>query len=206
MQPFDWSILQSLFSKVLAIFVTLDPIGNVGLIAALVTHYTPEHQKRILHREALIALLIMFVFLLVGAEFLALLNVSNAAIHMTGGVVFLFLAMQLLFPSHAETKADKAREPFIVPIAIPLVAGPSCLATIMLFSATAEVKWEAPVAIVIAWAPTYFIMIAAPAIAKKMGPIGIQVFERVVGLLCTLLAFQMIMNGVRSFLQHWNSI
>jgi multiple antibiotic resistance protein len=204
MQPLDWSVLQSLFSKVLGIFVTLDPIGNVGLIAALVTHYTPEHQRRILHREALIALLILFVFLLVGAEFLALLNVSNAAIYMTGGVVFLFLAMQLLFPNHAETKTDKTREPFIVPIAIPLVAGPSCLATIMLFSATAEAKWETPVAILIAWTPTYFIMVAAPTIAKKMGPIAIQVFERLVGLLCTLLAFQMIMNGVRSFIEHWN--
>jgi len=74
----------------------------------------------------------------------------------------------------------------------------------MVYSATAEVKWEAPLAILIAWTPTYFIMIAAPTIAKKMGPIGIQVFERVVGLLCTLLAFQMIMNGIRSFLQHWD--
>ncbi len=198
---FDVGILTLIFAKAFPLFMVLDPMGNVGILATVVAPFDMEQQKRILKREVLFALVAMFIFYLGGGVFLESIHVSQAAVEMTGGIIFFLVTLRLLFPEHASSKGAKPpREPFIVPIAIPLIAGPSCLATIILYSHESIKNYVAISAILLAWLATAIVVLAAPLLAKAMGKTGIKVVEQVVGLICALLAVKTFLKGLTTFL------
>lgn len=189
-----------ILSLALPLFVILDSFGLVGILAPIIKHFNPKKQTQILRRETFFALIIMLFFFACGSVFLNALDVSQATIQLTGGIIFLFFALGLLFPTNSPVQTDSKQEPFLVPIATPLIAGPSCLATIVLYSHNTELKAHIVLAaIFVAWLPSAIILIFTPKLSKILGETGIKVLEQIMGLVCLMISVEMILNGITSF-------
>jgi multiple antibiotic resistance protein len=193
-----WTLV---FAKALPLFMTLDPLGNTAIIGALIQNFEVKQQHRILRREMLIAFVVMLFFYWAGTFVLNALDISQAAVEITGGLVFLMFAVGLLFANHADIKTTKnLQEPFIVPIAIPLIAGPSCLATIMLYSHESVNPAVILPALFLAWIAATFIILMTPFLTKTIGKIGLRILEQIMGLLCIMIAIKMFLRGTTTFL------
>lgn len=183
------------------LFLMLDPFGNTGMIAALLRCYSPKKQKQILRREVSIALVVMVLFYLGGSLVLGMLDISPAAVQITGGIILFFFALSLLFPQDSPINlVSSSSEPFIVPIAVPLIAGPSVLATTMLLSQEEVGYAIGLIAIFCAWLVSSIIILASPLVVKLVGKTGITVIEQFMGLLCALIATKNIFNGISYFI------
>ena len=128
-----------------ALFLLMDPIGNVPIFVSVLKDVHVKNHKRIILRELLIALFIIILFHFIGDGLLQFLKVSTPTILISGGIILFIIALRMIFPSpqdtHKETLSKK--EPFIVPLATPLVAGPAVLAAVMLYSGQPhEREWE----------------------------------------------------------------
>lgn len=198
----DLEFLTAILGLSSKLFIALDPPGNVGPVAALLSRFDVKSQNRILRREVVIALMTMLVFYFGGSYFLEALDLSKAAVKITGGIVFMFVGIGILFKKEQvhEVKTDM-QEPFIVPIAVPLIAGPACL-TILIseFSHKSVNIPTAVCAILLAWLATAAIMLLAPFLARKLGKTGLKVAEQIIGVICVLIASQTILDGIRIFL------
>ena len=123
-----------LSATVLLILVT-DPFGNVPLVVAALREVPRERRLRVVVRECLIAYLLLLVFLFGGKAFLELMHLSETSVSIAGGVILFLIALRMVFPSPGGVFGDGGTgEPFIVPLAIPAIAGPSALATVMLLA------------------------------------------------------------------------
>lgn len=185
-------------AKALPLFLTLDPLGNTGIVGTMMAKFEPHRQKSILRREVLIALVIMLFFYGLGAIFLNALDISQAAVELTGGFVFIMFSISLLMPRGTHEVQIK-QEPFIVPIATPLMAGPSCLATIMLYSHESVSPWLATAAIFCAWLACTPFVLLSPLIMKIAGKVGLRVLEQTMGFLCAMIAIKMFLKGLSTF-------
>jgi multiple antibiotic resistance protein len=196
----DAELLALIAAKAFTLFLVLDPPGNVGPIASLLAPYDYPTQQRILRREVVIALIAMFLFYLGGSYFLAALDIQQSSVEITGGIVFGFVGIGILF---ARKTANEARinqpEPFIVPIAVPLIAGPSCLATLILFSHESANTFAILASIVLAWIAAAGFVLLAPFLAKVLGKNGLKVGEQIIGVICVFVALQMILKGMARF-------
>lgn len=193
------AIVSLILAKALPLFFILDPFGVVGIVSTLMKPFSHAKQNQILRREVLLALLIMLFFYGFGALFLAALDISQAAVQITGGIIFFMFALNLLFPGQSPIQLSTSSEPFLVPIATPLIAGPSCLATIMLYSHEAVPAYIVLPAIGCAWLVAGAIILLAPRIVLWLGETGIKVLEQIVGLICAMIAIEMVLSGIESF-------
>lgn len=190
------------FAKALPLFLTLDPLGNTGIVALIIQRFSPAEQRRILRREVLIALFVMLFFYALGAVFLAALDISQAAVEITGGIVLFIFTINLLFPNDSPIRlSSKDQEPFIVPIAIPLIAGPSCLATIMLYSHESANTPVVVGGILLAWGAAAVILLLSPTLVRWVGKVGLRVCEQIMGLVCAMVAIKMFLRGLTTFLE-----
>jgi len=191
----------SLFSLTFSLFLLMDPIGNVPIYVSLLKDLPPRRQRIIIMRELLIALAVIILFTFVGEYLLSLLHIGTETILISGGVILFMIALKMIFPKSKNAFADGSgqKEPFIVPLAIPLVAGPSVLASVMIYS---HGKYDMILisAICIAWAISTIILVSAPFLKKVLGASGIIACERLMGLLLTLMAVQMFLDGASLFL------
>ncbi|MEI6806482.1 MAG: MarC family protein [Myxococcaceae bacterium] len=191
-----------ILSLALPLFVILDSFGLVGILAPMIKHFDHKKQTQILRRETFFALIIMLFFFACGSVFLNALGVSQATIQLTGGIIFLFFALGLLFPTDSPISTSSSQEPFLVPIATPLIAGPSCLATIVLYSHNTKLPaYVILSAIFTAWLASAIILILTPKLSKILGETGIKVLEQIMGLVCLMIAVEMVLNGIESFTQ-----
>jgi multiple antibiotic resistance protein len=183
------------------LFLVLDPIGNTGIIATLLSGFSKARQRKIIVREILIALVLLITVFFCGTYILLALNISQAAITITGGIIFFLFAISLLFPgSSIVSLKNLEEEPFIVPIATPLIVGPSSLATVILL-ASDKTKWLTSLSsVMIAWIFTALIILAGPFLVNKVGKTGMQVAERLIGMICALVAVKMLLKGLKLFL------
>lgn len=200
---FDTNFLLLVAGKAFTLFMVLDPPGCVGPVTTLLSGYDFKTQQRILRREVLIALVAMLLFYIGGSYFLRALDIQQASVEITGGIVFGFVAISILFPrAQAEDSSAQRSEPFVVPIAVPLIAGPSCLATIILFSNDESAVLATVLSIVVGWAGAALIVLLAPFLAKILGKTGLKVSEQIIGVICIFVAMQMILGGVGRFISH----
>lgn len=203
MTPEFWS---EVFKNAFLLFMVLDPPGNVGPVASLLAPYDFRSQQRILRRELMIALTAMVLFYLGGSYFIDALDIQTVTVEITGGIVFGFVGIGILFPPKVAQDAVKPLvEPFIVPIAVPLIAGPSCLAVLITFSQTSTSTLSMFVSIVIAWAGSAVFVLAAPFLARIVGKSGLRVAEQGIGVICVFLALQTILNGFAKYAAHLGS-
>lgn len=189
-------------SMALTFFLMIDSIGNIPLFASLLKNFEPKKQLRIILREMFIALGIILLFELLGDVILNFINIKTPTIIVSGGVILFLIALKMIFPPQVESVTDVIdKEPFIVPLAIPLVAGPAILAAVMLYAGQAKSHFSIISAIFIAWIPSTLILLGSSYLKKFIGKRGISALERLMGLILILIAIQMLLEGVQLFLK-----
>lgn len=186
------------------LFVVMDPLGNIPVFLSVLDRVAPERRWKVLIRELLLALAVLLAFLLGGKYLLALLGLSQASISVAGGIILFLIALKMIFPvprALREEEQDMEGEPFLVPLAIPMVAGPSAMA-ILLLLVTAEPErlgiWV--LAVVLAWVGTALILLVAPLLKRLLGERGLVAMERLMGMVLVALAVQMFLEGVAQFM------
>lgn len=193
-----------ILSAVITLWLIMDPLGNVPVFLAVLKRVSPERRRKILVRECLIAYVVLIFFLLVGQRALALLQIEQETISIAGGIVLFLIALRMIFPAHGGFDDAAEGEPLVVPLAIPLIAGPSTLATLLLLRATTESMLELWLATTIAWSATAAILIAAPFFYRALGERGLTAMERLMGMVLVMISVQMFLNGVAQFLDHYS--
>lgn len=191
----------TIVAAALLLFLVMDPLGNIPLYLTALKNVPPQRRTKVIARELLIALLIMVIFLFGGQYFLSALHISEPALTATGGVVLFLIAIKMIFPpanGHSEVANDD--EPFIVPLAIPYVAGPSALATLLLITNDNPDRWlEWLIALFLAWLATGIILLLAGPLAKILRNRGLVAIERLMGMILVAIAIQMLMDGIAKF-------
>lgn len=193
----------TVFSAATLLFLVLDPFGNIPFFIAALQSVDRERHLRIIVRELLIALAVLVVFLLGGQYLLRLLHVSEPALSAAGGTVLFLIAIRMVFPRPGGAAAEElSGEPFVVPLAIPYVAGPSALASVLLIMNQEPSRWrEWLLALFLAWLLTGAIILLSSALARHLGKRVLIAIERLMGMLLVALAIQMLMTGIRQFWQ-----
>lgn len=196
--------LSQMFSMAFALFLLMDSIGNVPIFVSILKDIDPARQRKIIFRELLIALLIIVTFNFLGDALLGFLNVKMATILISGGIILFLIALKMIFPvkPDPDVQLPQEKEPFIVPLATPLVAGPAVLAAVMLYSGQNKDSFVTLGAIVIAWAASTLILLSSSLWKKLLGWRGLVACERLMGLILTLIAVQMFLQGLDIFLKH----
>jgi len=192
----------SLFAVCFSLFLLMDPIGNIPVYLAVLKNVKQKHQQKIIIRELFIALAVIIIFAILGEHLLDILGVGQETVLISGGIILFIIALKMVFPSGVEIayKTPENSEPFIVPLAIPLIAGPSVLAAVMIYSHQQMLGFLIA-AICIAWAISTIILLSAPFLKKILGDRGIVACERLMGLLLTLISVQMFLKGLSLYLQ-----
>lgn len=191
----------------LTLLLVMDPVGNVPLWLVQLERVEPASRRRwVAVRECLIAGGVLLVFWAAGPELLRVLGVDGPALPVAGGVVIFLIALRMVFPVRhgAGPFGDEDEgegEPLVVPLAIPLFAGPSAMATITLLGSTGTLgSWPLLGAIAVAWGVSLAILVSATRFSKWLGRRGLIAVERLMGMLLTIIAVDMIMEGVRLYL------
>jgi len=187
-------------SAIITLFLIMDPLGNVPVFLAVLKQVPAERRRKILIREVLIAYAVLVLFLLVGERALDLLQIQQETISIAGGIVLFLIALRMVFPQKGSHDESVDGEPLVVPLAIPLIAGPSTLATLLLLRADTESTLELWLATTIAWSATAAILIAAPFFYRALGERGLVAMERLMGMVLVMISVQMFLNGVATFL------
>lgn len=189
-------------SATLLLLTIMDPLGNVANFIANLRPVPRERRLRIIARELLIALVILLVFLFCGSWLLGLLHLKQEALFISGGIVLFLIALKMIFPPIRSEAQELSAEPFIVPLATPLVAGPSVLATLLvLVNSHPEHMHRWLLALLIAWSITAAVLLCAPAIARVLKEKGSMAIERLMGMLLVMVAVQMFLNGLEHYLK-----
>jgi len=189
----------SIVSLTLIFFLIMDPLGNVAYFIEVLSHIPPKQQRWVIVREMLIALAVMGLFYFLGDLILDFLEVSNASVSLTSGTILFLVAIKIIFPSsrYSRVQSHGDTEPFIVPLAIPLIAGPAMLATIMLYSHLLGASVLIP--ILVAWLAASTVLISSPFLMKTLGKNGLMAIERLMGMILILLAIQRFLEGIGIF-------
>lgn len=184
------------------LFFVMDPLGNIPVFNTVLSRFEPRRRAMITARELVIALVIMLVLLFAGTPILNFLGLTQPSLNIAGGVLLFIIALRMIFPQRGAERATPTDEPFIVPLAMPMVAGPSTIAMLLLLSSTEPARiWEWCAALVIAWAIATVLLTASPFLMRALGDRGLRALERLMGMLLVLLATQMLLNGVREFVE-----
>jgi len=190
------------------LFVVMDPLGNIPIFISVLETVKPERRYKVLARELLLALVILFAFLFGGQYLLAALHLSQYSISVAGGIILFLIALKMIFPVQRQMREDEPEEdeePFLVPLAIPMVAGPSAMAILLLLATRHPDRlglWS--LALFLAWAATAIILAAAPLIKKVLGKRGLIATERLMGMLLVAIAVQMFLEGVTEFIGEYS--
>lgn len=185
-------------ATVLLLLIT-DPVGNIPIFANALKAVAPARRRRVILREVLIAFGLLLGFMFAGDGFLRVMNLSPLSLQMAGGVVLFLIALRMVFPPPPVPVEPTAAEPLIVPLAIPALAGPSALATVMLLVSQApERRWEWVGALSVTMAVCAIVLLLAERLQQRVGPRVLQAFERLMGLILVAVAVEMLLRAVRT--------
>lgn len=190
-----------LASSVLVLLMVMDPFGNIPTFLSLLRDVPAQRRTRVILRELLIAYAVMLVFLVVGNRLMGMVGISAESITISGGIVLFLIALNMVFPGGPDRIREPGdQEPFIVPLAIPLVAGPSALATLLLMSRTDHGAIAGPaLALTLAWTVSSVVLLSSTFFLRVLRDRGLRALARFVGMLLVLYSVQMILNGLRDF-------
>ena len=193
----------SFASAVVILVLVADPLGNIPVFVLLLQNVEPARRVRVIVRECAIAFAVLIVFMLFGSELLALLGLSDRSLNIAGGVILFLIALRMVFRQDDGIFGGLPEgEPFIVPLAIPSIAGPAAIATVVLLVSRAPhrmLEWS--FAIAAAMAVSLLVLLFAERIARLVGARGLYAFERLMGLILTAVAVEMLLRGIEGFVQ-----
>lgn len=190
----------SLFTVTLTLFLIMDPVGNLSAYLSMVKELNPKRQYWIILREMCIALGVMLFFNYLGEHIFNFLGLSETTVRLSSGIVLFLIAVKILFTANDSPRANLPKgEPFIFPLAIPLIAGPALMATIMLYAHLEPLQSVMIIAILIAWFLTILIFIFGGIIKRILGTNGLMACERLIGMVLVLIAVQRFLEGILLF-------
>jgi len=186
-------------SDAVVLFFIIDPFGLVPVVSVILGRLPERRRRPVLVRELLIALVALVLFLFAGRHLLALMHISQPALTMAGGLILLLIALPMVFPSiRLSMTTEDEGEPFIVPLAVPMFAGPSALAMVILMGTRAEQEhwphWLGSIAI--AWAGASAVLLSGDWLVARLGRRFVTALERLVGMLLVAIAVEMFLSGV----------
>jgi len=195
----DWVEIASVSAT---LFLVMDPLGNVPVFNAVLAKLAPERRVKVIVRELLLALVILLGFLFAGNSILTFLGLSQPSLNISGGVLLFIISLRMIFPGRSQSTNVDAEEPFIVPLAVPLIAGPSTIALLLLLSSTRPNEiWSWAISLAAAWFLTTVLLVSSPWLLKIIGTRGSRALERLMGMVLVILATQMLLNGIRDFVR-----
>ena len=192
----------TILSAALLLFLILDPLGNIPVFLSVLKPLTPRRQRIVLARELLIALVVLMGFLWAGKYALEMMHLRQESVAIAGGIVLFLIGIRMIFPRPEGLMGElPGGEPFIVPLAIPLVAGPSGMAAVMLMGSQEPDRMGAwSLALVLAWGATAAILFSATLLYKLLGRRALIALERLMGMLLVAISVQMLLDGLAVYL------
>ncbi|MCZ7563868.1 MAG: MarC family protein [Burkholderiales bacterium] len=194
-------------SAVVILLLVIDPVGNIPLFVSLLRGVTPERRTAVIAREWAIALAVLLVFLLAGEGVLRLFGLSEVSLRIAGGVILFLIALRMIFQSGAGAfGALPQGEPLIVPLAVPAIAGPGAMASVIVLASHAPQRtpeWVA--ALAVAMLATLVVLLFAERIARRLGERALGALERLLGLILTAFAIEMLLRGIETFVSQLRS-
>ncbi len=193
----------TVLSAALLLFLILDPLGNIPVFLSVLKPLPPKRQRVVLVRELLIALGVLMGFLWAGKYALDLMHLRQESVAIAGGIVLFLIGIRMIFPRPEGLLGElPGGEPFIVPLAIPLVAGPSGMAAVMLMGSNEPTRlWDWSLALMIAWGATAVILFSATMLYKWLGRSALTALERLMGMLLVAISVQMFLDGIAAYLK-----
>jgi small neutral amino acid transporter SnatA (MarC family) len=190
-------------SAALLLFLILDPLGNIPVFLGLLRSLPPQRQRIVVMRELLIALGVLMVFLWGGRYALELMHLRQESVSIAGGIVLFLIGLRMIFPPPEGLMGELPEgEPFIVPLAIPMVAGPSGMAAVMLMGSQEPDRMGAwSLALMIAWAATAALLFSATYLYKWLGLRVLTAIERLMGMVIVAISVQMLLDGLTAYLR-----
>jgi len=189
-------------SAALLLFLILDPLGNIPIVLSLLKPLTPKRRRIVLVRELLIALAVLMGFLWGGIHVLEAMHLRQESVSIAGGIVLFLIGIKMIFPGPGGMFGESETEPFIVPMAIPMISGPSAMASVMLLgSQEPDRMGDWSLALAIAWGATAVILFSATYLYKALGQAFLVAIERLMGMLLVAISVQMLMDGVAAWLK-----
>ncbi|MGX5732179.1 YhgN family NAAT transporter [Pseudoxanthomonas beigongshangi] len=193
----------TILSAALLLFLILDPLGNIPVFLSVLKPLAPKRQRVVLARELLIALVVLMMFLWGGKYALELMHLRQESVAIAGGIVLFLIGIRMIFPRPEGLMGEiPGGEPFIVPLAIPLVAGPSGMAAVMLMGSNEPARladWS--LALILAWGATAAILFSATLLYKWLGRSVLTAVERLMGMLLVAISVQMFLDGIGTYLK-----
>ncbi|WP_163338399.1 MarC family protein [Desulfopila sp. IMCC35008] len=189
----------SIISRALLLFFVLDPFGNIPVLLSMLKEVETKRMRAIIIREAWYGLLILLAFLFIGGRFLQLLHLEAGAVGIAGAIIFFVIGIRMIFPGEGSNLFGLSGEPLVVPIAIPMIAGPSALATLLVLSESGSSSiLETLPALLLAWVLSSGILLFAPFLFRVLHEKGLQAMEKLMGMILLMMSVQMFIDGVRS--------
>lgn len=192
----------TLYTATITLILVMDPLGNIPLFLSILRHFSPKTQRKIIIRETSIAFVLLCIFLLFGKYILQGLNITTSALSIAGAIVLFLIAIRMIFPPEIKESGDKdIEEPYIVPLAIPLIAGPSAMTVVMLFVTRNPNHLSLfGLALTIATLVFLVVMLLARYLMRFLGESGLIAIERLMGMILTAIAVQMLLSGLSSYM------
>lgn len=191
----------TLYSATITLLLVMDPLGNVPLFLSILKTVERKRRKMIILREAIIAFFVLALFLFCGPFILESFSISEPAVSLAGGIILFLIALKMIFPPPVDQHgASQIGEPFIVPLAIPLIAGPSALATVILFAQndpTHMSLWL--IALAIASSIVTLVLLFSDVLRRLLGERGLTAMERLMGMILTIVSVQMFLTGITKY-------
>lgn len=195
--------MNEIISAAVLLILIMDPLGNLPIFMSVLKHTEPKRRRAIMVRVAYCSL-VMLVFLFAGEKILAFLSLRAETVSISGGIILFLIAIKMIFPSASGNSSGlpAGEEPFIVPLAIPLVAGPTILATLMLLSHQYPNQMgHLVIALLLAWGGTFVILLQSSLFLRLLGEKGVNALERLMGLILVMMATQMFLDGIRMWMK-----
>lgn len=191
----------SLLQLAIVFFTVTNPIGNSPAIIALIKDHPVDRQQKILFRESMFALILALFFLFLGDIFLSSLNIQNYSLKISGGILLFIVALKMIFSGHSAAETEKPKhDPYIVPIATPLLSGAGLLTVIMVYSKQEANDLKMFFAILLAWIGVTAVLVTAPYLQIFLGKRGLSALEQLMGMILAMIGIEMIVEGSSLFL------
>jgi multiple antibiotic resistance protein len=190
----------SVYSAAALLFLVFDPLGNIPVFTCVLSKVDPTRHRRIILRELLMALVILVIFLFCGRHILSLLEISQSSLGMAGGIILFMIAIKMVFSGSERIFDNMADDgPFIVPLAVPLIAGPSAIATVILLMAKDPTRWpQWLLALFCAWLGSGSLLLFSGRLSLLLGDRVLKAIERLMGMILTAVAVEMFVKGIRT--------
>jgi len=188
-------------ATILLILIT-DPVGNIPIFANALQHVAPKRRPWVILREVLIAFALLLTFMFIGQRFLQVMNLSELSLQIGGGVILFLIALRMIFPPPKTDTVEHLGEPLIVPLAIPAIAGPSALATVLLLVSQApEKRLEWIAALCVTMTVSAVVLVLAERIQRVAGDRFVVALERLMGLVLVAVSIEMMLRGIKVFVK-----